>query len=146
MDHHVVALELEPLLVELSDLALSAKQAHWNVTGPLFRPLHAQLDELADDARTWCDDVAERLVAIGIPADGRVGTVQANTPFDTWPDGFLGDSKVVPLIVARLEELIDRTRQRAVRLAVNEIVSEAMLVEIAKGLERHRWMFRVQQG
>ena len=34
---------LQAMLVELIDLALLGKQLHWNVTGPLFRPLHEQL-------------------------------------------------------------------------------------------------------
>jgi DNA-binding ferritin-like protein len=34
MDAPPIAPELQPLLVELTDLAFSAKQAHWNVVGP----------------------------------------------------------------------------------------------------------------
>src|SRR5258708_4995350 len=94
MDRSAVTLELQPLLVELIDVGMTAKQAHWNVTGPLFRPLHAQLDDLADDARTWADMVAERVVALGEPSDGRIETVAAQTPLPGFPDGFVEDSKV----------------------------------------------------
>ena len=51
---------LQAMLVELIDLALFGKQLHWNVTGPLFRPLHEQLDELVDSWRELSDVVAER--------------------------------------------------------------------------------------
>ncbi|MGA1077868.1 MAG: hypothetical protein ACO3VG_02650 [Nitriliruptoraceae bacterium] len=47
-----VAGALQPTLVELVDLALTAKQLHWNVVGAGFVPLHARLDVLAADART----------------------------------------------------------------------------------------------
>jgi hypothetical protein len=57
-DREVVA-ELQSMLVELIDLALMGKQAHWNVEGPHFRSLHLELDELVD---TWRPD-------LGRPAD-----------------------------------------------------------------------------
>ena len=59
------------MLVELIDLALVGKQLHWNVTGPLFRPLHEQLDELVDSWRELSDVVAERAVALGYSPDGQ---------------------------------------------------------------------------
>ena len=77
MERQVVGRELEPLLIELVDLALTAKQAHWNVSGMWFRQLHAQLDDLADVVRLWSDDVAERLTTVGVAADARVETVAA---------------------------------------------------------------------
>lgn len=56
------------------------KQLHWNVVGPLFRPLHLQLDELIDSWRELADLVAERAVAIGFAPDGQSATVAADSP------------------------------------------------------------------
>ena len=61
----IVTSSLQQALVDLIDLSLQAKQAHWNVYGPQFRSVHLQLDDVVADVRTWSDDVAERLVAIG---------------------------------------------------------------------------------
>lgn len=61
----------------------------------MFRLLHAQLDELADDARGWADRVAERLVALGVPSDGRVETVAESTPLASFPAGFVEDGTLV---------------------------------------------------
>lgn len=46
-----VGRQLQATLVELIDLSLLGKQLHWTVVGPLFRPLHLQLDELIDSWR-----------------------------------------------------------------------------------------------
>jgi hypothetical protein len=62
---------LQKLLPELVALTLNAKQAHWNVTGPAFLPLHTLTDEIAADLRTWVDRVAEHTVALGFAVDAR---------------------------------------------------------------------------
>ena len=42
---------LQEALVDLVDLALQGKQAHWNLYGPHFRSIHLQLDEIIDEVR-----------------------------------------------------------------------------------------------
>src|SRR5271155_5799943 len=39
---------LQRVLVDLIELHLQGKQAHWNVVGTNFRDLHLQLDEIVD--------------------------------------------------------------------------------------------------
>jgi starvation-inducible DNA-binding protein len=146
MDREATVAELEPLLIGLTDLALTAKQAHWNLTGPNFRSLHLQLDELAADARGWSDQAAERIVAIGFPADARVETVATLTSLPTFPPGFVDDAKAVAEIVDRLDEMIGRTRPRLHRVGELDLVSQDLLLGIVAGLETHRWMFSAQQG
>jgi starvation-inducible DNA-binding protein len=146
MDRHAVVADLEPLLIELTDLALTAKQAHWNLTGPNFRPLHLQLDELTADARAWSDQVAERIVAVGFPADGRVQSVATLTPLATFSPGFMEDRKAVAAVVERLDEIIGRTRTRLERTGQLDLVSQDLLIGVSAGLEKHRWMFSAQQA
>ena len=57
--------ELQATLHDLVNLALIGNQLHWAVVGPLFRPLHLQLDELVDSWRELADAIAERAVALG---------------------------------------------------------------------------------
>ena len=42
---------LQSVLIDLLELQLQGKQAHWNVVGKNFRDLHLQLDELVEAAR-----------------------------------------------------------------------------------------------
>src|ERR1700760_2884602 len=71
--------QLQATLVELIELSLLGKQLHWNVVGPLFRPLHLQLDELIDSWRGLADTIAERAVAIGISPDGQSAAIAAGS-------------------------------------------------------------------
>src|SRR6202795_4855520 len=74
-----LAANLQRVLVDLIELQLQGKQAHWNVIGSNFRDLHLQLDELVDFARTGSDTIAERLRALDAVPDGRSDTVAGST-------------------------------------------------------------------
>jgi starvation-inducible DNA-binding protein len=111
-DERAVAGELQGMLVDLIDLALIGKQAHWNVEGRWFRSLHLDLDELVDDWRTLGDEVAERAVAIGAAPDGRAETVAGSTEIEPLPTGALGDHAIVEAMASRPADVTARTRRR----------------------------------
>nr|WP_306420756.1 ferritin-like domain-containing protein [Arthrobacter sp. JCM 19049] len=60
---------LQSVLVNLIDLQLVGKQAHWNIVGPNFRDLHLNLDEVVDIARKGSDEIAERMRALHATPD-----------------------------------------------------------------------------
>jgi starvation-inducible DNA-binding protein len=145
-DHPVstpAAAELQSSLVELLDLALQGKQAHWNVVGPLFRPVHLELDDIVESAHAAVDTVAERLSALGEVPDGRAATVAADSPFDPFPAGTVADREAVRLIEARVELLCAHLRERIEHLAADP-VSQGILIGISEAFEKHAWMLRVQ--
>ncbi|WP_143342832.1 Dps family protein, partial [Crossiella equi] len=99
---------LQGALVDLIDLSLVAKQAHWNVVGRQFRDVHLQLDELVATAREYTDQVAERASAIGVSPDGRVTTVAEHSGAPKFPDGWQKDTDVIGAVVATLGALVQR--------------------------------------
>jgi starvation-inducible DNA-binding protein len=140
----VVTSALQDSLVELIDLALQAKQYHWNVVGPNFRAVHVHLDELTDEVRGWYDDVAERLVALGVAADGRSGTVASGTPLPEAGDGWQRDADTVAAMAARVDQVAGNVRRRAVEIGDDDLISQDLLVEVGAGLEKQAWMLRAQ--
>ncbi len=137
------AVDLQASLVELLDLALQGKQAHWNVVGPLFRPVHLELDEIVESAHAAVDTVAERLSALGEVPDGRAATVAATSPLEPFPDGTVADREAVRLIGARVDLLTAHLRERVQRLG-DDPVSQGILIGTEEVLEKHAWMLRVQ--
>jgi len=137
---------LQPLLVDLLDLSLTAKQLHWNVVGPAFRPLHLQLDEVTDQYRLWADDVAERMTSVGISPDGRVQRVAGDSPADPAPASWTHQTEVVAAMSDRIEAVATATRQRLQGLGDVDVASEDLLIEILDGLEMQLWMFSAQQA
>ena len=93
---------LQATLVELLDLALVGNQLHWSVTGPHFRPLHEELDELVDSWHEIADTVAEREVTVGYWPDGQTRAIAA-------------DSKLAPIERGGVEDLMGRGRTRPPR-------------------------------
>lgn len=75
---------LNAQLADGIDLSLQAKQAHWNVKGPHFLPLHELFDKLYDEAADWNDLVAERAVQLGGTAEGTLQMVTGNTRLDPY--------------------------------------------------------------
>src|SRR5258708_19832118 len=78
---------LQEVLVDLVELHLQGKQAHWNVIGTNFRDLHLQLDEIVDVAREASDTIAERMRALDVVPDGRSDTVAPTTTLPAFPSG-----------------------------------------------------------
>jgi starvation-inducible DNA-binding protein len=140
----VTASALQDSLVELIDLALQAKQYHWNVVGPHFRAVHLHLDEITDEVRVFYDDVAERLAALGVAPDGRTSTVAAATTLPEAGDGPQRDADAVEAMVERLTQVADRLRLRAGEVGDSDLISQGILIEIGTGLEKQAWMLRAQ--
>jgi len=138
--------QLQALLVDLIDLVLVGKHLHWNVTGPLFRPLHEQLDELVDSWRELSDVVAERAVALGYAPDGQSSAVAAGTELKTLARSALDDHVVVRELSERLNDVADRARERMDRLGEIDAASQDVIIEVVRALEQQLWMIRVQFG
>lgn len=135
---------LQGALVDLIDLALVAKQVHWNVVGPRFRSVHLQLDEVVTTARTHSDTVAERASAIGVTPDGRASTVAAASAIGKVPDGWIQDSDVVNTMVKALRAVIEGMRERIEVTAEPDPVSQDILIGLTADLEKHAWMFQAE--
>src|SRR4029078_3314343 len=89
---------LQRVLVDLIELHLQGKQAHWNVVGTNFRALHLRLDDLVDFAREGSDTIAERMRALDVVPDGRSDTVAADTTSPALPPYGLSTAEGVHLI------------------------------------------------
>src|SRR4051794_33608905 len=101
---------LERSLVELIDLSLMAKQAHWNLVGPRFRALHLHLDEITDDLREQSDILAERSVQVGVFVDGQSRHVAEHSELDPLPSGAIADERAIELLSERMAAAIDHGR------------------------------------
>ena len=140
----VTAQALQGALVDLLDLSLTAKQAHWNITGRTFKQVHEHLDEVVDLARTGSDSVAERAVSIGVNPDGRSPTVAKSSRLPQLDTGYISDDKVVAALTDLLAQIIVRFRERIASTEETDLVSQDLLIGLTAELEKQHWMFSVQ--
>lgn len=76
-------------LANALDLQLQAKQAHWNVKGPHFMPLHELFDKVAAAAAGFVDDLAERCVQLGGTALGSASIIARKTELSPYPENIV---------------------------------------------------------
>ncbi|MFE1552755.1 Dps family protein [Streptomyces sp. NPDC058718] len=143
-DLKAVGTALQGALVDLVDLALVAKQVHWNVVGPRFRSVHLQLDEVVDTARLHSDTVAERASALGVNPDGRSATVASSSAIGSVPEGWIKDVEAVRILVAALGAVITRMRERIDVTGDPDPISQDILIGLTGDLEKHAWMFQAE--
>jgi starvation-inducible DNA-binding protein len=126
------------------DLALSAKQAHWNIEGPNFQGLHELFDLVAAGAREWSDLLAERLVALGGTAHATAEDVAA-TGLEQFPREERDWERLTLALHARLLATSQRMRSHADAMD-DEIATQDVYVEILRDLEKRAWMLRAHLG
>ncbi|GLZ33026.1 DNA starvation/stationary phase protection protein [Lentzea sp. NBRC 105346] len=145
-DRDTVGAVLQATLVDLVDLSLIGKQAHWNVVGKNFRSVHLQLDELVATARTAADQVAERAAALGVTPNGKAKTIASSSGVPDIAEGWLKEDQVVEAVVSSLAALIARLRKRIDETDKPDLVTQDLLIGITQDLEQAHWMWQAQQA
>jgi len=133
---------LQTTLTELQQLALQTKQAHWNVSGTLFYPLHELLQDHYTGISKYADECAERLLAIGVSSDGRASTIVRTSAIPEYPGGFTDDAAVIKWFAATYLTA-DRVTQAGIQ-ATNKTdpTTSNLLQEIDNVLSKYQWQMR----
>lgn len=133
---------LQRVLVDLIELQLQGKQAHWNVVGSNFRDLHLQLDELVDFARVSSDTVAERMRALDAVPDGRSEVVAATTTIPEIPADEINSDDAVEKITAAIYAAVSTLREVREDVDEEDPNSTGILDEVTEGLEKLAWLIK----
>ena len=133
---------LQRVLVDLIELHLQGKQAHWNVVGTNFRDLHLQLDEIVDIAREASDTIAERIRALDAVPDGRSDTVAASTTLPVFPPAEQTTTDAVEFITTAIYAAVDTVRAVHDDVDTVDPSSGDLLHTIIDALEKAAWMLK----
>ncbi len=131
------ATALNQVLSDVIDIVQDVKQAHRKV--PQTHALHAELEELSEDLRTWAGVLLERDEALGLSPLESIPSVAGRQPPNLW-QGEATDDKVMRLIDDHLERLAQRVT--AALAAQDDAGSRAALAGIEHDLLAHRAKFR----
>ncbi|UOE45294.1 Dps family protein [Agromyces larvae] len=134
-----VAQFFTPVLHELVALAVNGKQAHWHVRGVNFIAVHELLDDVVAHAQEWGDEVAERVIALGLPIDGRLATVAGKSGAVNPKLGFQNYDETIAEVVAQIDLVTEKLNAAIDGLAELDPSSQDVAIEIRRGIDKDRW-------
>ena len=115
---------------------------HWFVKGPQFFTLHELYEQLYNEAHTYIDDLAERLLALdGTPVATmkealEIATIKEATGTET-------AEQMVQTTQDDFEILIDEFKDGMILAEeVGDETTADMLLSIHQSLEKHVWMLK----
>jgi starvation-inducible DNA-binding protein len=133
---------LQDRLNSLSDLALTLKHVHWNVTGPNFIAVHTMLDPQVDAVRAMVDETAERIATLGGSPVGTPGALVAQRDWDDYSIGRAGTLEHLGALDVVYAGIIEAHR-RAIDINDElDQVTQDMLIGQSGQLEEFHWFVR----
>ena len=137
---------LNQTLADLSDHYSQTKQAHWNVRGKYFYPLHKLFDELAAAVEQHLDTIAERVTALGGLARGTVRDAAANSQLDELPLERAEDQGFVGELVTRFSQCAASTRTGVDKAAeAGDTGTADLLTAVSRELDKSLWFLEAHQ-
>ncbi len=132
---------LQPCVLAAINLSLNLKQIHWNLRGAKFQTVHEFLDLVIDQARMTSDELAERMVTVGVPAMGRSSQVDA-AGLPQVPDEFVTDIEALELASSLLDGTIGIMRDARAAIGDIDAVTEDLVIGSIQVFEKQLWMLR----
>lgn len=141
-----IANDLNQLLANFQQYYQNLRGIHWNIKGKRFFDLHVKFEELYDDANIKVDEIAERILTLGV------------TPLHTFEDyikaakvpvgkNISEDEKAVRLIVDSLSELLKLERDLLEKSGdANDEGTNSMMSDFITEQEKTVWMMKAWLG
>lgn len=142
VDQRASVQALQQTLTELQQLQLQTKQAHWNVSGTLFYPLHELLQDHYEGVAKYADEVAERLLAIGVSSDGRANTIVRTSRIPEYPGGFVDDAQVIGWFARHYKVTSDEIGQGIKATEDKDPTTSNLLQEVQHAIDKYQWQMR----
>jgi len=137
---------LNAVMADLADLHSQAKQAHWNVRGRHFQPLHQLFDTVAETAEEPIDDIAERAVQLGGYARGTLRMAAGASRLPEWPDDLADESAFVTALTERFAMVANSVREAIDTAArAGDADTADLFTGVSRSLDKSLWMLEASQ-
>jgi starvation-inducible DNA-binding protein len=131
---------LNQQLADALDLALQAKQAHWNVKGPSFIALHELFDSVVSEILEHADDLAERAVGLGGTAFGTARIVAKSSRLSEYRLDIRSGHDHVAALSAAIAKFGESTRAGIdAANALPDADTADVFTEISRGVDKLLW-------
>jgi starvation-inducible DNA-binding protein len=133
---------LQQLTVDLLALHNMYKEAHWDLTGPLYLQLHEYYQQQADFYQQQADTFAERVLHLGASVDGRYSTIARTTKLAEMPAGYLTDDHSIKLLLDRVTVLQKEIYQLIGETEGSDPPTSNKLQDLAYSVDKDLWQLR----
>ena len=134
--------QLSEILAATYRLTIKSHVYHWNVVGPIFKPIHDLTEEHYNALFGATDVIAERIRALGNLAPVNFEMTKSFAPGKTDVDQ-ASAHEMVQYFIAEREQAVRDMRKAAAEAGDNEdMVTEDMLTVRLTFHEKALWMFR----
>ncbi len=133
---------LSQVLAESYVLYLKTHNFHWNVTGPMFQPLHSVFEGQYSELAEAVDEIAERIRALGHPAPGSFAEFQRLSSIE--------EASIKPKALEMVKELLDG--HETISQTANNVVATAqeggdegtadLMIQRIQEHDKTAWMLR----
>ena len=138
----VIADALNQSVAETVVATMLAQNFHWNVKGMSFGPLHALFQEIYEDHFAAQDELAERIKAIGMHAEGQMAEMLERSAVIE-ADGHQDAEEMIRLLL-RAQETLATTSAIAAQTAAEhrDTLTEDLAIGRGQVHEKFAWMLR----
>ena len=133
---------LQQLTVDLLALHNMYKEAHWDLTGPLYVPLHEYFQQQADFYLQQADLFAERVLHLGAAVDGRFSTIARTTKLAEMPESYLTDDHSIKLLLDRVTVLQKEIYELIGETEGSDPPTSNKLQDLAYSVDKNLWQLR----
>ena len=141
-DQAAIANELQGELRDLLCLAVFGDHVRWVLAGEEVAEFAQWLADSVGQWRVWADQVATRLVGLGVAPDGRVRSLAKDVPFNWFPDGWLDLDEARQLVGVRVSRVAGWAQARSSQ--VSEPETHRLFDAVCSGLEAQTAEFHEQ--
>jgi starvation-inducible DNA-binding protein len=137
-----IADALNQCVAETAVTTMLAQNFHWNVTGMSFGPLHDLFQKIYEDHFVAQDDLAERIRALDVPAEGTLAGMLKRSKVaevDAIPD-----AKEMIRLLKEAQEQLAETLAGAGELAAEngDTLTEDLCISRGQTHEKFAWLLR----
>lgn len=138
---------LNARLSDAFDLQTQCKQAHWNVRGPHFFPLHELFDKVYEDVVEYTDLIAERAAQLGGAVEGTAKVVASRSTLAEYPVNITEGHDHVDALSNALATFGKNVRAAIdTSLQLHDIDTADVFTQVSRGVDKWLWMVEAHRG
>ncbi len=141
-----IAALLQARLADSIDLMMQAKQAHWNVKGLHFIPLHELFDKVYKDTGEYVDLIAERIVQLGGVAQGTIKSAAKASGMPEYPLDISSGHKHVSDLAHAIAFYGEMIREAiALSTELEDAGTADLFTEVSRGADKNLWFVEAHE-